>query len=73
MKDLSRIDRQMETVIKQINPLKKELSEARKKEEGLKSELDQVNVIMEKKMNELRNQHNVQLYKCKEVGVYSSD
>ena len=72
-KDLSRIDRQIENLMKQINPLKSNLAAASQKEEEYKMKLDQADAIRERKIQELSDQFHAREYEYKEVSRSSEN
>uniref|UniRef100_H2XX98 Coiled-coil domain-containing protein 157 n=1 Tax=Ciona intestinalis TaxID=7719 RepID=H2XX98_CIOIN len=66
-KDLSRIDRQLENLMKQIKPLKHELSESAKREDELKNEIQRLSTISEQREKEFEEEHRRREFKLKEV------
>ncbi|XP_078489983.1 coiled-coil domain-containing protein 157-like [Ciona intestinalis] len=66
-KDLSRIDRQLENLMKQIKPLKHELSESAKREDELKNEIQRLSTISERREREFEEEHRRREFKLKEV------
>jgi len=67
MKDLSRVERQIESLMKQINPLKHELALLKKKDEEAQATLQRADVINERKLLELKEECNDRESQLKEV------
>uniref|UniRef100_F6X9T4 Uncharacterized protein n=1 Tax=Ciona intestinalis TaxID=7719 RepID=F6X9T4_CIOIN len=68
-KDLSRIDRQLENLMKQIKPLKHELSESAKREDELKNEIQRLSTISEQREKEFEEEHRRREFKLKELFI----
>ena len=66
-KDLSRIDRHLESLMKQIQPLKVELTESSRRENDYKSQLDQASVITERKLLDMKKECCIRESKWKDV------
>ena len=67
-KDLSRVERQIESLMKQINPLKRDLAESKKEVHDARASLQHYDVITERRLSEMKEQFNESEYQFKEVG-----
>ena len=70
MKDLSRIDRQIESLMRQISPLKSDLATALMSQAELKTELQHYDAECERKLRSKMVEWSTQEYHLKEVSSF---